>query len=148
MFSKVLVPLDGSEVAQAILPYVTEVARSLDVPLVLHSVIDKGAGRATGSDYEALFEDVESAAKTPLRSVALQLDRDGVRAEPMVTAGRPSEQIVAVAERQGCDLIAMATHGRAGLAGLAVGSVTDAVVRGTGDPVLIVPPRAKASRQK
>ena len=140
LFSKVLVPLDGSEVAQAILPYVTEVARSLDVPLVLHSVVDRGAGGVTGTDYDGLFAGVEAAAKTRLWAVARQLDRDGLRAEVIVTAGRPSEQIVAVAEQQGCDLIAMSTHGRNALARGILGSVTYEVVHSARIPVLAMTP--------
>ena len=59
-----------------------------------------------------------------------------------VVYGRPLDAILTYAEAQACDVIVMGTHGRGGVIRLALGSTTDAVMRGADRPVLVVPARA------
>ncbi len=164
MIRKVLVPLDGSRVAEGILPYVSQIARRLHLPVVLLSVVDPGdlfvpqpeprggawmenVGGIKGPvivrealspekppttphgmepPYTAqLFERVELEVKGRLQPLVNRLVQDGVAAQPAVSFGHPAEEILRVAEEQGCDLIAMSTRGRNMLARGILGSVTD-----------------------
>ena len=138
MIEKVLVPLDDSELTEAILPYVTQLTSGLGVPMLLLTVVDWTfpGGRGRSSLYGPLYEPAMTKARTRLRVVADRLTRDGVHVETMVSTGRPSEEIVRIAEQKGCGLIAMSTHGRNMISRAILGSVTDQVVHSSTVPVL------------
>ena len=140
MFQKILVPLDGSEEAEAILPYVSHVASGMGIGVVLLSVVDCGALEMSESYYSRLFERAEQEAKGRLHNAAHQLDQDGVRAEEVVVSGRADSEITETAKGLGCNLIAMSTHGRSPLGRGILGSVTDRVVHIARIPVLTVTP--------
>ena len=139
MFSRVLVPLDGSEVTEAILPYVSQLAKGLEIPIVVLAVIDEH------THGQKLATEIESGANKRLREVVGRLGRDGVRAEPVTTRGRAADEIVATAERQGCDLIAMTTQGSNLIARGILGSVTDKVIHSSQLPVLTITPERAAT---
>ncbi len=182
MFQRALVPLDGTELAEGILPYVTRLARGLHMPLVLLTVIDPDeinvprrytgqssaetlgaspqseaeAGRGEGSRrrrgpasrvqpaFSQVLEGARVQAQRRLEQVAQRLAGQGVEARPLVAVGRPEEEIIKAAEREGCELIAMSTHGRNLLARGILGSITDKVIHSAQVPVLtITPERAK-----
>ncbi len=145
MFRKILVPLDGSDEAEAILPYVSHMAAGMDIGVVLLSVMDRGALEMSDSYYSKLFERAEQEAKGKLHNAAHQLRQDRVRIEEHVVSGRADSEIAAAAERLGCNLIAMSTHGRSLLGRGILGSVTDRVVHTASIPVLtITPSKARA----
>ena len=134
MFKKLLVPLDGSELAEGILPYVTQLANESGSPIVLVSVVDAADRTETAAFIlKRYLEDVED-----------RLAAQEVEAESVVTVGRPAEQILRVAEREECDLIAMATHGRSAIGRGIFGSVTDKVMRASRLPTLAVAPERAA----
>ncbi len=141
MFRKVLVPLDGSDVAELILPYVSQIAKGLDIPLVLFSTVEASTPDA---DRSQLVETAEKEAEKRLQAVADRLAQDKVRTEVVVALGRPAEQIAEAAERRGCDLIAMTTRGRRVTAIGTLGSVTDKVVHSSPIPVLTITPEKAA----
>ncbi len=168
MLQRVLVPLDGSELAEAVLPYVKEISRRCEpVEVVLLQVVRLPAGRtaatflpmgpdfptetqpATDMDVEAarypIYREQEIAsakadAEASLTPVARQLREDGFEARVAVRFGRPADEIVRFAEGEGMDLIAMCTHGRSGISRWMVGSVADKVLRGTYLPIMLVRP--------
>ena len=140
MFSKVLVPLDGSDVAEVILPYTAQLAKGLDIPLVLISVVERTAGEIDSPFHTSLFETAESEARRRLDRVVDRLRQDGVNADKVLASGRPAEEIVRAVETAACDLIAMTTHGRSPLARGILGSVTDEVVHSAPVPVLTMTP--------
>ncbi len=145
MFRKILVPLDGSDEAEAILPYVSHIASGMDIGIVLLSVMDRGALEMSDSYYSKLFERAEQEAKSRLHNAAHQIRQDTVRTEEIVVSGRAESEITAAAERLGCNLIAMSTHGRSLLGRGILGSVTDRVVHMARIPVLtITPGKARA----
>ena len=90
-FSKVLVPLDGSEVAESILPYVSQFAKGLELPVVVLSVIEELAYGRTASLRLRVYKELERSASRRLREVAERLNRDGVRAETVTTRSRAAE---------------------------------------------------------
>ncbi|MDA1348971.1 MAG: universal stress protein [Chloroflexi bacterium] len=126
MFKKVLVPLDRSELASEILPYVSWLAGRLQAKVVLMSSISPSRGSETS----------EADVKSELDRVGDALANLGVRSESVVTKGDPAEEILRVAQLEGCDIIAMSTHGRSSLGRGVMGSVTDQVVRRSPIPTL------------
>ena len=145
MFSRVLVPLDGSEITQAILPYVSQLAKGLEIPVVVLSVIEELVYGRAASLRQSVYKEIERRANNQLREVVARLNRDGVRAEAMTTRGRAADEIVATAERHGCDLIAMTTHGSNLVARGKLGSVADKVVHSSQVPVLMITPERAAT---
>jgi len=140
MFNKVLVPLDGSNITGLILPYVTQLAGGMDIPILLLSVIeypDSGEGVSHRSDLVGMMEDT---AKRRLREVADRIEGHGVRVESTVVIGKPVEKIIDTAKLQGCDLIAMSTHGQNAQGPGVLGSVTDRLVHTSQTPVLAIAP--------
>lgn len=139
MFQKVLVPLDGSKLAEGILPFVSQLARGLSSSLVLLSVIDLEATDIPKRQREGLEKDrLEREVKRPLQEVADRLGAEGITAESVVSFGRPAEQILQIAQREECDLIAMSTHGRTALGRGILGSVTDRVIHSSPVPTLAI----------
>jgi nucleotide-binding universal stress UspA family protein len=150
MFRKLLVPLDGFEQAGGILPYAVRLASSLDIPIVLLTVIDPeasvvperfrnpdGQNREVGEAFDPFrLADIEAAARNMLETVANQLSNHGVPSEYRVVRGVPAIEIVQTASELNCDLIAMSTHGRNIFSRAILGSVTDKVVHTSTVPVL------------
>jgi len=168
VLQKILVPLDGSDLALAAIPYVQELAQRCDpVSVTLLQVVRPPSGhtasvfmpidtdfpgrRAPGSedDVEAadhpIYRDQEIAsaraeAEATMAPAARTLREAGITTEVAVAFGRPAEEIVYLAEETGIDLVVMCTHGRSGVRRWLLGSVADKVLRGTYVPVLMVRP--------
>ena len=150
MFEKVLVPLDGSEVSLGILPHVSYLAQRLDIPVVLALVVSpddiEGSGEPTLTDRSGLpiarsAVDPLDEAKGWIHRFASQLGQKGILTETMVATGDdPAEEILRLADQQGCDFIAMATRDRNLLSQAFRGSVTNEVVRSARVPVLAIAP--------
>ena len=176
MFTSVLVPLDGSELAEGILPYVAQIAAGVGARITLITAVDpdmfeipaalraeSSGGRVPAGEREQahtrrhegsgpfvqqILENVERRAEANLREVAERLREQGANAEGKVVLGTPAEQIATFAENEGCDLIAMSTHGRNLIARGVLGSVTDKVIHSVSVPVLaITPERARKYHQ-
>ncbi len=133
MFERIMLPLDGSTEAERILPYVLRLARGLKTPLVVTSVLDAGA--------PSNLERAKADADGYLKGVVTRLVAEGVEATSVIAVGRPAEEIVRVAERQGCDLIVLSTQGRSRTSRGRVGSVTEKVIHASLVPTLAIPPQ-------
>jgi nucleotide-binding universal stress UspA family protein len=152
MYKKILVCLDGSELAEQILPYAVEQAFHFNSKLVLLKVfIEPGfAGLAvpgfpsvrletSGMDKQIPKEEEE--AKKYLNTVAEKiLAQKGLKAECIAELGVPGETIVKFAGDNNIELIMLATHGRSGAGRVILGSVADYVVRHAKVPVLLIRP--------
>jgi nucleotide-binding universal stress UspA family protein len=133
---KILEPLGGSAVAEAILPQVTELARVHDAELVLLRVAL--AHEFPGSDpIEAQVRAVGEAEKY-LEALELELQGRGLRVSRVVRYGNGADEILDHAEFGGMDLIAMSTHGRTGVSRWVLGSVAEKVLRASTIPLLLV----------
>lgn len=136
MYKRVIVPLDGSPLAEGVLPFILEVAGPLDVEVVLLRVIEHDVRGAY-----VHFDDIgalRGQAQTYLAPLAEELRARGVRVETAVRTGEPVDQILACTREAGADLIAMTTHGRSGLGRLLFGSVAEAVLRQADVPVFLM----------
>ena len=146
MLKRVLVPLDGSVIAEQALAPACRIAEKFGGQLLLLRVVTPervppGLGRL------AIRADSAFAAPRMLRDEAeaylasLSLPTPGMSIRTWVLRGAPPELIIATAAEGDVDLIVMSTHGRGGLMRLLYGSVAEAVLRGTTVPVLLVPSR-------
>lgn len=141
MYKRALVPLDGSAVAEAIIPFVLEIAGPLDIEVVLLRVLAPVAPTVIEGSRHVVVENVEARrveAETDLARLAAELKAKGVRVWTEVRRGEPAVEIVAGARGAGADLIAMTTHGRGGLGRLLFGSVAESVLRHADVPVFVL----------
>ena len=141
MYKRALVPLDGSSVAETIIPFILDIAGPLDMEVVLLRVVEPIPPMVIEGSRHIEVEDVEARrtdAEEYLAPIAVQLQNKGVRVESRVRRGNPAEEIVAAARKSGADLIAMSTHGRGGLGRLVFGSVAQAVLRHVDMPMFLM----------
>ena len=147
MYTKILVPLDGSKRAERILPYVEELAQKFGSHLVLMQVIEPSvvmvAPYDMGHYYDVtLFERLTEEAKSYLRGLQGELQAKGIQAETLIDNGPVVTCVLEEAVRKNVDLIAMASHGRTGLARAFYGSVAAGVLQQADRPLLLI--RAQA----
>ena len=139
---RILVPLDGSPVAEQVLPGVVTVAQAMKGKLVLFQVpIAYVSGWMTGEWYlpaQGVLDTAEKDAQSYLSAVAVRLREQGFDVDTATGMGSVANCIVEYAEANHIDLIAMCTHGRTGLARWALGSVADRVLRAGSTPILLV----------
>src|SRR4030095_4998061 len=141
MYKRALVPLDGSMVAEAIVPFILEIAGPLDMEVALLRVVIPVPPIVMEGSRHVVVEDVEKLrtdAEEYLHSVAASLRGRGVRVTVQVRFGEAVAEILAGAREVEADLIAMSTHGRGGLGRLLFGSVAEAVLRQAETPVFMM----------
>ena len=141
MYKKILVALDGSEIAEQILPHVKTLdGNGSEVHLLRVAMAHTVPGvDPTEAQVEAVKE-----AEDYLKGVEDHLRKKGLKVEAHVRYGHPAEEILDHTEHWDFDLIAMTTHGRSGVGRWLLGSVAEKVVRSSPVPVLVV--RAKTGR--
>ena len=145
MYSKILVPLDGSQRAEAIMSHVQEMASRYHATVVLLSVVEpvyNTTGTYTGvPTYEIMEMEINrrnSEAQAHLEKWQTVLNDLGITNEAYVETGPVVRTILTVAGREAVDLIAMSSHGRTGLARVFYGSVAAGVLHQTSLPLLLV----------
>jgi nucleotide-binding universal stress UspA family protein len=141
MFTKMLIPLDGSRTAEKVLPYARALGGVLKIPVELLAVVDIGEmathiAASKARFLDAMVQDAERSCSEYLRAVAAKAT--GVNIKWSVEKGRPEEVITEKAVADKNALIAMATHGRSGLNRWMLGSVAEKVLRGCENPLLMV----------
>lgn len=141
MFKKILVPLDGSDLAASVLPQVQDLAKSQQAEVVLLTVGNIGsmviAAEAVPSVVEEVYAAVKGVAQKNLAVIAGELTGKGVKTTTEYREGLPAQGILEYAAESGCDLIAMATHGRSEIAWI-LGSVAEKVITHATVPVLLL----------
>ena len=136
LFRRILVPLDGSEIGEAALPYVRELAVKLKAKVILFQSIPKDAPGEI--NWIELRELAQNSAKACLHRVEHRLAREGIEVKSVVSFGSPAGEIIDESKATGSDLIAMSTHGRSGIDRWVLGSVAEKVLRAGDIPVLLV----------
>ena len=137
MFKRILVPLEHTPTDDTILDYLRPLAREARASLVLIHVADGWVARNIQQlDLRESEEMKDDFAY--LDRVCEELRREGFNVEAVLAAGDPAKEIAAAAERERCDLIAMATHGHRLLADVVRGSVASEVRHISMVPVLMV----------
>ena len=158
MYSHILVPLDGSDLAEQALSHAEGLARSFDatlhlvqvfsVPRELVNVLEVGIGVPPPLDpnlnlARLIVEAGRSRSQGYLERLAAQLRDNGLRVETSVLEGIADEEILAYAREHNVDCIVVTTQGLSGLRQFFLGSVTDRLIRSSEVPVVVVPARPR-----
>ena len=148
MYRRILIPLDGSELAECTLEHAKAIIKGCNVPDVIVfraieplSALSISAMAEAGDDsLGRAVEQNEQEAKEYLSKVRSLLKIEGIPSQAVTVKGGAAEEILGYAERNNVDLIVMSTHGRSGLSRFLFGSVAEKVSRHSRVPVLLVSP--------
>ena len=158
MEERILVPLDGSKVGEAALPYVEELISKLSpevkieitllqvVSSLPHFVVAGEAGFQIPYTEQELEQNKRKALDY-LEQAGRGLESKGATVKIRVGSGIPADEIIRVADEMDVDLVAMSTHGRHGISRWAFGSVTDKVLQAGHKPVLVVRPSKETAKK-
>ena len=143
MYDTILVPLDGSKRAEVILHHVEELAQRYDAKVIFLQVVEpprfaiapKGAHMAL---HQQEIEQRAKQAESYLAGLQGEFREKGIKARARVVHGPVVEAIINAAEREGADLIAIASHGRSGLSRVFYGSVAAGVLHCVDRPLLLI----------
>jgi nucleotide-binding universal stress UspA family protein len=141
---QILVPLDGSALAETALPTAQAIAQQTGATLRLVQAIqpigldDQQIIFASGADVQTMFEEWHTSAAQYLHSLELELHAKGIPCTSQVTFGDPDKVICSTVDEEGVDLIVMSTHGRSGLKRWVYGSVANKVLHGANCPLLLL----------
>jgi len=146
MWKRILVPTDSSDLSEQAIPFATALAQAQSAELLLVQVapfptapfqVDE-MNMASAEVYDEVFEDAKATAQTYLISRAEQLRATGISVRTILGQGGPAASLLDVEREEQPDAVVMATHGRTGLAHLALGSVAESLVREGICPVLLI----------
>jgi nucleotide-binding universal stress UspA family protein len=138
VYNKIVVPLDGSSLAEVALPYAEEVAGKLGKKITLLSVLPPDDAKQQMSHHRYL-QDVTDNTVQQIKKYADNAVKDEVKVEAATRWGNPAEGILSFVRKGHPCLIVMATHGRSGLSRWAIGSVADKIVRASNmQPLLLI----------
>ncbi len=143
MYATILVPLDCSKRAEAILPHVENLVEHYEANVILFGVLEPEPAVLTPDPFYTpldphMYQERVSEVRDYLTRQATILRRKGVRVKVEVGEGPIVEKIIDTAERENVDLIAMASHGRTGLSGVFYGSVAAGVLHRIDRPLLLI----------
>jgi nucleotide-binding universal stress UspA family protein len=144
MYQKILVPVDGSKLAECVLPHVESIAKVSGVENVVFLRVVEPF-HVPGEYYALSAENIERIdseqrveAENYLKKLVKQTRYDGVNVQSKVITGKAADSIAEYAAKNGVDLIIIATHGRSGVSRWVWGSVADRVLRSACVPILMV----------
>ena len=143
MYKTIVVPLDGSERAEAILPHVEELARSIAAKVIFLQVLESAPSASVPEvayldQYQKMLDQLTEASETYLKGLQEKFSEKRIKADICVVQGPIVERIIDVAGREDADLIAIASHGRTGLSRAFYGSVAAGVLHRIDRPLLII----------
>jgi nucleotide-binding universal stress UspA family protein len=143
MYKKILVPLDGSPLAEAVLPHAQALAKSEGAEIVLLRVAvtpDPNFFYRDPAEGRQITEAIEEEALDYMKTEVAKLQNEGAKVTAITRDGTIPDTILEVAEETHADVIAMSTHGRAGIQRWLMGSVAEDVVRDSHIPVMLIHP--------
>ena len=146
MYQKIMVPLDGSELAECVLPHVETIAKAGGVrnvvfvravePFSLSPV--RGEPSFTEEQIKEIDSKTLAAAKNYLDQLVSRVDYGSVKVQSEVVTGRAAESLADYATKNEVDLIIIATHGRSGISRWVWGSIADRILHSSCVPILMV----------
>ncbi|UCC60166.1 MAG: universal stress protein [Dehalococcoidia bacterium] len=137
MYERILVPLDGSELAEAALPYAEELAGRLGSEVILIHAYESDDEKYRRM-HQLYLQKIVEATKRGVKSRLGTGEKGEARVDSALLIGHPAEQIVEYADRESIGLILMATHGRSGIKRWVLGDVAAKVARATKGPVALI----------
>jgi nucleotide-binding universal stress UspA family protein len=143
MYNIILVPLDGSKRAEAILPHVEDLAHNYNAKVILIQVVELYKAQAGSEFYNHdLFQEVcvlaVKEAESYLNGLKGEFKEKGIASSSCVVEGAVVEAIIDAAKREDADIIAIASHGRSGLSRAFYGSVAAGILHSADRPLLVI----------
>jgi nucleotide-binding universal stress UspA family protein len=150
MYKRILVPLDGSQLAEQALPHAVIHAKQFGAEVVLLKVLGPLPEPSMSSPRVIRNAEAASAqlALEYLEGLAAGLREEGIPARAATVEGKPYVEIIRFAEENDIDLIAMSTRGHSGLSRWLLGSVADRVARGATVPLLLIQARSEQEEKQ
>ncbi len=137
MFKQILVPLENSPTDKVILDHIRPLAKLTKASLILVHVADGFAARLQDQLNLADSEEIKKD-RNYLESCRKALVEEGFLVKTHLVRGEPTDQILAIAEKDQCDLIAMSTHGHRFIKDFLLGSVAEGIRHRTSIPILMI----------
>lgn len=139
MFDTILVPLDGSQLADCVLPHVLAIARSFDAEITLLRMLEKNQAGASAQLFDLLNWQInKTKAALYLEKTKARFQESSIRARATVMEGLVAEGITEYAQNQGMKLIILSSHGRHGLTQWGISSITQKIILSAQTSLLIV----------
>jgi nucleotide-binding universal stress UspA family protein len=143
MYKKILVPLDGSPLAEAALPHAEALAKSEHAEIVILRVPSAPVSEFLSRDpmlAEMIHTDMEKESEEYVHNKVTELEKEHIKVTGITKDGPVPDTILDVAEETHADMIAMSTHGRTGVSRWLMGSVADKVIHHAHIPVMLIHP--------
>ncbi|MBC7110578.1 MAG: hypothetical protein PWR13_262 [Archaeoglobi archaeon] len=137
-YSKILLPVDGSECSKKAALHAFSIARSYGGEIFAVHVIDIEEEFLTGTYYEELLQKLKERGQKILEEIERMAEEHGIKVQKIIKTGNEAEEILEAAEEVKADLIVMGSHGKSALAKFLIGSVSERVIRHSKIPVLTV----------
>ena len=139
MFDPILVPLDGSRLAECVLPHVVAIARSFDAEITLLRMLEKKQANASAQLFDLLNWQInKTEAALYLEKIKERFQESGLRVQTIVLEGLVGEWITEYAQNQGMKLIILSSHGHSGLTQWGISSITQKNILSAPTSVLII----------
>jgi nucleotide-binding universal stress UspA family protein len=139
MFDPILVPLDGSQLAECVLPHTNAIAKAFDARVKLLRVLDRNQATEKTQLFDLVNWQInKTGAKLYLEKTSTRLQKSGLRVEATVLEGLVAESITEFAQNEGTKLIVLSSHGRSGLSQWGISSVTQKIIFSAPTSVLII----------
>ena len=144
MYQKILVPLDGSPVAECVMPHIEAIAKSESSLVELITVVEpleiptRGGIAITDADLKQIASELRKETRQYLEGIVESLKKAGVKATYTILSGKPAETMVEYVNDNPVDLVIIATHGRSGITKWIWGSFTEKILRAVNVPILLV----------
>jgi nucleotide-binding universal stress UspA family protein len=140
----IVVPLDGSELAEQALPLAGAIAAKRNAEIVLTTAITAGDRWVDDGRVRQWESEEQAAVESYQRSIVQRFQQQGVHARARSDWGHPQAVIESIAAKEDARLIVMTTHGRSGVSRWTLGSIADKVLRTTDTPVILIRPTDQA----
>jgi nucleotide-binding universal stress UspA family protein len=146
MYRKIMVPLDGSELAECVLPHAETLAKLSKASVELVHVIEplelptRGGIALSVDDLKQIVAHSKQDAESYLRGIMGRLKNAGIKAHSKLLTGKAADSLIDYIHKSNFDLVIMATHGRSGVSRWVWGSVADKILHSSSTPMLLVRP--------
>jgi nucleotide-binding universal stress UspA family protein len=143
MYKKILVPLDGSPLAEAVLPHAEALAKSEHAEIIILRVPNAPVSEFLSRDpliAEMIHADMEKESEEYVHNKVAELEKENIKVTGFTKDGPVPDTILAVADETHADIIAMSTHGRTGISRWLLGSVADKIIYHAHIPVMLIHP--------
>jgi len=143
MYKKILVPLDGSPLAEAVLPHAEALAKSEHAEIIILRVPNAPVSEFLSRDpmiAEMIHADMEKESEEYVHNKVAALEKENIKVTGITKDGPVPDTILNVADETHADIIAMSTHGRTGISRWLMGSVADKIIHHAHIPVMLIHP--------